>query len=339
MAKCMQCGGKMQDGGATYKKTNAFGKSKAISEKKFTKKGAKYFSKPTNSVTKVSTSEGVVTTVKPKTNSKRSVTMTEVPKTFSAQKGGIKKMQLGGDSVSRSASRVSRNVDRTVEAAKNRQDRKAKTCPEGYMLNRKGDCEPKQGSRTVRNLKTGGVNKMQSGGQKYPPGQGPGPFATKSAKAAAGILGGLFSGIGGGIIADVIKKRKENKAEIEAEKAARKNARAEKKTAKKAGTTRTMSKMQSGGMIGMPKYGNNPRTPDGNMLKKGGVASKINRAVSAGCRNGMVKDANGRCVMERKMAKGGAAKFGMLSVKARIDKNPRPTAADRIAGAKKNKRK
>jgi len=33
-------------------------------------------------------------------------------------------------------------------------------------------------------------------------------------------------------------------------------------------------------------------------------------------------------------------KFGMLSVKAGIDKNPKPTAADRIAGAKmKNKGK
>lgn len=258
------------------------------------------------------------------------------------QKGGpakIKKMQGGGDSVTRRAARVSQNVDRVVAAAQNRENRKAKTCPDGYVLNKKGDCEPREGSRTVRNLKTGGINKMQSGGQKYPPGQGPGPFATKSAKVAAGILGGLLSGIGGGIIADVVKKRKENKAEIEAEKAARKTARLEKKTARKAGTARTMSKMQSGGIIGMPKYGNNPRTSDGNMLKKGGVASKINRPVSPGCRNGMVKDANGRCVMERKMAKGGATKFGMLSVKAGIDKNPRPTAADRIAGAKKNKRK
>jgi len=40
-----------------------------------------------------------------------------------------------------------------------------------------------------------------------------------------------------------------------------------------------------------------------------------------------------------KMAKGGATSFGMLSVKAGIDKNPKPTAADRIAGAKKKKRK
>ena len=36
----------------------------------------------------------------------------------------------------------------------------------------------------------------------------------------------------------------------------------------------------------------------------------------------------------KKMKKGGSTEFGMLSVKAGIDKNPNPTAADRIAGAK-----
>jgi hypothetical protein len=39
-----------------------------------------------------------------------------------------------------------------------------------------------------------------------------------------------------------------------------------------------------------------------------------------------------------KKAKDGGA-FGMLSVKAGIDKNPNPTAADRIAGAKKMAKK
>ena len=38
-----------------------------------------------------------------------------------------------------------------------------------------------------------------------------------------------------------------------------------------------------------------------------------------------------------KMAKGGSVPFGMLSVKAGVDKNPKPTAADRIAGAKMKK--
>jgi hypothetical protein len=37
--------------------------------------------------------------------------------------------------------------------------------------------------------------------------------------------------------------------------------------------------------------------------------------------------------MKKKAKSGG--EFGMLSVKAGIDKNPKPTAADRIAGAKK----
>lgn len=40
-----------------------------------------------------------------------------------------------------------------------------------------------------------------------------------------------------------------------------------------------------------------------------------------------------------KRAKGGPTEFGMLSVKAGIDKNPNPTAADRIAGAKMKTKK
>ena len=39
-----------------------------------------------------------------------------------------------------------------------------------------------------------------------------------------------------------------------------------------------------------------------------------------------------------KYKKGGSSDFGMLSVKAGIDKNPNPTQADRIAGAKMNKK-
>ena len=36
------------------------------------------------------------------------------------------------------------------------------------------------------------------------------------------------------------------------------------------------------------------------------------------------------------MSGGGNTSFGMLSVKAGYDNNPKPTAADRIVGAKKN---
>lgn len=38
------------------------------------------------------------------------------------------------------------------------------------------------------------------------------------------------------------------------------------------------------------------------------------------------------------MKKGGTSKFGMLSVLAGIDNNPKATAADRIAGATKRKK-
>jgi hypothetical protein len=41
-----------------------------------------------------------------------------------------------------------------------------------------------------------------------------------------------------------------------------------------------------------------------------------------------------KSVPKKKFKDGGS--FGMLSVKAGVDKNPKPTAADRIAGAKMN---
>ena len=43
-----------------------------------------------------------------------------------------------------------------------------------------------------------------------------------------------------------------------------------------------------------------------------------------------------RAKLKRGTGKNG---FGMLSVKAGIDKNPKPTQADRIAGATKNEKK
>ena len=63
---------------------------------------------------------------------------------------------------------------------------------------------------------------------------------------------------------------------------------------------------------------------------------------------GRVKKMGGGMMQRRPLAKGTKPKngngkkkaFGMLSVKAGIDKNPKPTQADRIAGAKmKNKNK
>ena len=65
-------------------------------------------------------------------------------------------------------------------------------------------------------------------------------------------------------------------------------------------------------------------------------------------KGGRVKKLGGGMMQRRPLAKGTKPKngngkkkaFGMLSVKAGIDKNPKPTQADRIAGAKmKNKNK
>lgn len=114
----------------------------------------------------------------------------------------------------------------------------------------------------------------------------------------------------------------------------------------------TYAKPQKGGdnqkmnMYGMPQIGQGAMDGKTGQMKKGGNV----KAVKHSCPPGMVRSASGGCVAERKpgMAKGGAVKkyakggstsFGMLSVKAGVDNNPKPTAADRIAGAKMNKKK
>lgn len=69
-------------------------------------------------------------------------------------------------------------------------------------------------------------------------------------------------------------------------------------------------------------------------MQAGGVASKSKKAPMVDP-NGAWTKVQERTIKGAKKAKDGG-KFGMLSVKAGIDKNPNPTAADRIAGAKKN---
>jgi hypothetical protein len=66
-----------------------------------------------------------------------------------------------------------------------------------------------------------------------------------------------------------------------------------------------------------------------------------NRAVKTSCKNTKVRTAAGACAPERKpmMKSGGTSPFGILSIIAGIDNNPKPTAADKISGAKmKNKK-
>lgn len=71
-------------------------------------------------------------------------------------------------------------------------------------------------------------------------------------------------------------------------------------------------------------------------MKNGGSTS---RPVKHSCPPGTVRSATGGCVAERPKFKKGGSTFGMLSVKAGVDKNPKATAADRIAGAKMSKKK
>jgi hypothetical protein len=81
---------------------------------------------------------------------------------------------------------------------------------------------------------------------------------------------------------------------------------------KKGGSSKP--KMQSGGTTKMGSGGMH-MMPDGSMMK-----------------NSMMKK-GGSVTKKPKMAKGGSVPFGMLSVKKGVDNNPKPTAADRIAGA------
>ena len=87
----------------------------------------------------------------------------------------------------------------------------------------------------------------------------------------------------------------------------------------------------------------------GEGLKKGTVVARKAENKAKGGRIGYKKgtgksgvpamDIKSKIAMKKKK-KNGKTPFGMLSVKAGIDKNPNPTQADRIAGAKmKNKKK
>jgi hypothetical protein len=74
----------------------------------------------------------------------------------------------------------------------------------------------------------------------------------------------------------------------------------------------------------------------GKMMSKGGKVSPVKKMKKGGITQDIVGmpgyNATTRPIT---MKKGGSTSFGMLSVKAGVDNNPKPTAADRIAGAKK----
>lgn len=188
-------------------------------------------------------------------------------------------------------------------------------CPDGYHTNDMGGCS--------KNM-----------------------FHSLGSKIGVGVIGSGMLGVTGKMIGDAIKRKKEaKKAKEESEK--------KKQEIKRKGG---MAKMAKGGYAPAQKGGDNvkmgiygmsnagttgPNRTAGYDYKKGGAAKAkfgASTPVKASCKNGMVRGADGNCVMSRPKFKSGGS-FGMLSVKAGIDKNPKPTAADRIAGAKMNKKK
>ena len=102
---------------------------------------------------------------------------------------------------------------------------------------------------------------------------------------------------------------------------------------------RGYAKPQTGGdniskqIYGIPNAGTTgPNRTAAYDYKKGG---SIVTAVKHSCPPGSVRLPNGKCgTRETPAFKKGGSTFGMLSVKAGVDNNPKPTAADRIAGAK-----
>ena len=75
------------------------------------------------------------------------------------------------------------------------------------------------------------------------------------------------------------------------------------------------------------------------MAKASTKIISTSRHVKTSCKNTKVRTASGDCAPERPTMKKGGSTFGILSIIAGIDKNPKATAADRIAGAKKGNKK
>jgi hypothetical protein len=106
----------------------------------------------------------------------------------------------------------------------------------------------------------------------------------------------------------------------------------------KGGPVGKVKKMSKGGsnaamgIYGIPQENIGTSSQFMPTAKRGGATTS--RAVSPGCRGGMVKDANGKCVMERpKFKSGGTTKVSKFAALAAP--KDKITFADKIAGAKK----
>lgn len=247
-----------------------------------------------------------------------------------AQCGGAKRMQDGGTASKkaiRQGMRAVKKADRQDKKFMNKYEKqkaeelmKSKRFKEGGMTGIIG--MPKYGNnpRTQegRMLKKGG----SAASKKCPPGhywtadlgcqpkyEGyKGPLSSIGAKL--GVGSGIAAGIG--MAAKAISDRKKRKAaeKEESMKLVNDARKIKNKLApKKYGG---LAKADSGMQV-KPNI-TRPLPPNTSGVKKtyanGGVTQSFaqNRAVMASCKNGMVRDASGKCVMERKMSKGGLAK-------------------------------
>jgi hypothetical protein len=191
-------------------------------------------------------------------------------------------------------------------------------------------CKYGCGGKMKEGGKVAAVKKMAKGGSSSNPCPGinkcwDGKKCIDCTSAVAGLATSIsgIAGVAGKIISDFSKKRKAVKelkksnpamTTKEARKQLASNATEEKRkggSVKKyaaGGNTGGYAPAQKGGdntkmgIYGIPNAG---RT-DSLGFKKGG--STTSRAVKPGCRGGMVKDASGNCVAERKFKAGGSLK-------------------------------
>jgi hypothetical protein len=197
-----------------------------------------------------------------------------------------------------------------------------------------------------RTGKTAPMSKMAKGGSSKGPCPGinkcwNGKECINCTSAVAGLTASIsgVTGVAGKMISDYSKKRKAIK-EIKKSNPAMTTKEARKQLASKdteekrrGGATK---KYQAGGstIVGMPKYSNNPRSNAGRILQSGGSFAP-NRAVQASCKGGMVRDANGKCVMSRTFKKGGFPDLNKDGKVTRADILKGRGVIKKLGGAKK----
>lgn len=173
--------------------------------------------------------------------------------------GSMKKMQKGGSAkvTVRTVSPNDPYEKRKAELAKKRAEVEAK-----YRSKMKTATAKRKAQETVNKADKEKYNAIKKNGVRFQQGGSTKPLGNTSARIGIGTVAAGAAAMAGKVIGDAIKRRKEKKkAQEETKKAKSSSTKLEKKAM--GGSTR---------IVGMPQYGNNPRTYSGAMLKKGGAA-------------------------------------------------------------------